>query len=166
VTRLDDEVLRIARERAVARCADHTYRVRPDRQRGRRISRETRMALYGVDPSFKCRWERSSERRFMAEPCLMQCACAMRASGGDGRQHATLNRRWTRHHVNGGFRCPTAIHDIAAAGTFSTIADIEMRWVLRQQCGGLLTVGASSSRTAASCISELTLSTQYRLLCC
>jgi hypothetical protein len=41
----------------------------------------------------------------------------------------------------------------------SAIADIEMRWVLRQQCGGLLTAAASSSQTAASCISEFTLPT-------
>ncbi|REG45569.1 hypothetical protein B0G80_9177 [Paraburkholderia sp. BL6669N2] len=44
----------------------------------------------------------------------------------------------------------------------SAFADIGVAWVLRQQCGGLLTVAASSSRTAASCISELTLPTH----CC
>jgi hypothetical protein len=43
--------------------------------------------------------------------------------------------------------------------SFSAIADIGESWVLRQQWGGLLTVAASSSRTAASCISELTLPT-------
>jgi hypothetical protein len=42
----------------------------------------------------------------------------------------------------------------------SAIADIGASWVLSQQCGGLLTVAASRSRTAASCISELTLPTQ------
>ena len=48
----------------------------------------------------------------------------------------------------------------AAVGRFSAFADIGAGRVLRQQCGGLLTVAASSSRTAASCISELTLPTQ------
>jgi len=42
----------------------------------------------------------------------------------------------------------------------SAIAVIGAGRVLRQQCGGLLTVAASSSRTAASCISELTLPTR------
>ena len=32
-----------------------------------------------------------------------------------------------------------------------------MGWVLRQQCGRLLTMATSSSRTAVSCIGELTL---------
>jgi hypothetical protein len=41
----------------------------------------------------------------------------------------------------------------------SAIADIGAVWVLRQQCGGLLTVAALSSWTAASCICEPTLST-------
>ncbi|SKC64377.1 hypothetical protein SAMN05446934_1315 [Paraburkholderia hospita] len=39
----------------------------------------------------------------------------------------------------------------------SAIVDIGAGRVLLQQCGGLLTVTASSSRTAASCISEFTL---------
>jgi len=47
-------------------------------------------------------------------------------------------------------------------GCCSAIADIGESWVLRQQWGGLLTVAASSSRTAASCISELTLPTLNR----
>ncbi|MGF6810879.1 hypothetical protein OKW30_006071 [Paraburkholderia sp. Clong3] len=41
----------------------------------------------------------------------------------------------------------------------SAIADIGVVSVVRQQCGGLLTVAASSSRTAASSVSELTLPT-------
>ncbi|MGF7000469.1 hypothetical protein P3T25_008861 [Paraburkholderia sp. GAS32] len=44
----------------------------------------------------------------------------------------------------------------------SAIADIEASWVLRQQCVRLLTVVASSSRTAASYIGELTLPTLGR----
>jgi hypothetical protein len=44
----------------------------------------------------------------------------------------------------------------------SAIADIGADGALRQQCGGLLTMAASSNPTAASCISELTLSTHYR----
>jgi len=43
----------------------------------------------------------------------------------------------------------------------SAIADIGVGWVLRRQCGGLLTVVASSSWTAASRVSELTLPTHY-----
>jgi hypothetical protein len=46
------------------------------------------------------------------------------------------------------------------AGESSAFADIEAGWVLRQQCGGLLTVAASSSRTADFRASELTLSTR------
>jgi hypothetical protein len=42
----------------------------------------------------------------------------------------------------------------------SAIADVGADWVRRQQCGELLTVAASSSQTAASCISELTLPTR------
>jgi hypothetical protein len=49
--------------------------------------------------------------------------------------------------------------EFVATGALSAIADIEAAWVLRRQCGGLLTVEASSTRTAASCISEFTLST-------
>jgi hypothetical protein len=45
----------------------------------------------------------------------------------------------------------------------SAIADIGAGWVLRQQCYGLLTVAASSSPTAASCIYELTLPTRCSL---
>ena len=44
-------------------------------------------------------------------------------------------------------------------GSISAIADVGAGRLLRQQCGGLLTVAASSSRMAASCISELTLPT-------
>jgi len=44
----------------------------------------------------------------------------------------------------------------------SAISDIGVGWVLRRQGGGLLTVAASSSWTAASCISELTLPTRQR----
>jgi len=46
----------------------------------------------------------------------------------------------------------------------SAFADIGVGWVLRRQCGGLLTVAASSSWTAASRISELTLPTLCRHL--
>jgi hypothetical protein len=49
-------------------------------------------------------------------------------------------------------------------GASSAFADIGAGWVLRQQCGGLPTVAASSSETAGSCISELTLSTPCRRL--
>jgi hypothetical protein len=41
----------------------------------------------------------------------------------------------------------------------SAFAVIGVGRVLRQQCSGLLTVAALSDSTAASCISELTLST-------
>jgi hypothetical protein len=52
----------------------------------------------------------------------------------------------------------TAISGPVASGKLSAGADIEVGWVLLPQCGGLLTVAASSSRMVASCISELTLS--------
>src|SRR5579864_1384008 len=47
-----------------------------------------------------------------------------------------------------------------SSGGSSAFADIGAGRVLRQQCGGLLAVAASSSRTAASCSSELILPTQ------
>ena len=47
------------------------------------------------------------------------------------------------------------------SGWKSAIADVEAGWVLCQQCRGLLSVAASSNRTAASCISELTLPTHF-----
>jgi len=46
--------------------------------------------------------------------------------------------------------------------TSSAGAVIGVGWVLRQQCGGLLTVAASSSWTTASRIGELTLPTLCR----
>jgi hypothetical protein len=52
-------------------------------------------------------------------------------------------------------------HQLSDAGN-SAFAVVGVGRVLRQQCGGLLTVAALSSRTAASCSGELTLPT----LCC
>jgi hypothetical protein len=68
-------------------------------------------------------------------------------------------------HSNVGYAQIPDIEVQTRSGKSSAIADIEMRWVLRQQCGGLLTVAASSRRTAAFCISELTLSTRYCRSC-
>jgi hypothetical protein len=44
----------------------------------------------------------------------------------------------------------------------SALAVTGLGWVLRQQCGGLLTMAASSDPTAASSIYELTLRTRKR----
>ena len=63
----------------------------------------------------------------------------------DRLKTTTLSRHWNRHEVNGRFQGPTAIREFAVAGTLSANADIEADRVLRQQCGGLLTVAASSS---------------------
>jgi hypothetical protein len=51
---------------------------------------------------------------------------------------------------------------VSSNGSPSAFADIGADGVLRQQCAGLLTVTALSARTAASCISELTLPTLRR----
>src|SRR5260370_8700973 len=65
----------------------------------------------------------------------------------------------TRRAFNGSFQGTTAVCVVVSAGKYSAFADIGAGRILRQQFGGLLTVAASSSRTAASCISELTLPT-------
>jgi hypothetical protein len=59
------------------------------------------------------------------------------------------------------FQGETANRPLKSLGRSSAIADGEAAWLVGQQWGGLLTVTASSSRTAASCIGELTLSTLY-----
>jgi hypothetical protein len=46
-------------------------------------------------------------------------------------------------------------------GKSSAFAVIRVDWVLCQQCHGLLTVAASSSPMAASCVHELTLPTHH-----
>ena len=62
----------------------------------RRPSTGSPIVRFGVvKETFEWLSHRTGERLEVVEPCLMQCACAVRASGGDGRQHATLKRHST-----------------------------------------------------------------------
>jgi hypothetical protein len=62
---------------------------------------------------------------------LAEWAAIDRSASGRSRLTSTLNRRWSRHHVNGRFRGPTAIRESAAAGTLSAIADVRLSAVVR-----------------------------------
>jgi hypothetical protein len=57
--------------------------------------------------------------------------------------------------------CSGFLRQCRMSDSISALAVVEAVSVVRQQCDGLLTVVASSSRTAASSVSELTLSTRY-----
>jgi hypothetical protein len=57
--------------------------------------------------------------------------------------------------------CSGFLRQCRMSDSTSDLAVVEAVSVVRQQCDGLLTVVASSSRTAASSVSELTLSTRY-----
>ena len=70
--------------------------------------------------------------------------------------------RPSRKSANGGKGRRTALYFTSTIGGFLGFAVVGAGWVLRQQCRGLPTVAASSSETAGSCISELTLSTLNR----
>ncbi len=73
----------------------------------------------------------------------------------------TRCRHSPRLCVNDPSQSPMGVRSCMVGCRFSALAAIGTGRVLRRQYGGQLTMAASSNSTAASCISELTLSTLY-----
>jgi hypothetical protein len=115
----------------------------------------------GVNRDFPVAADRLAVITLVITAALAVCPRRPRADTGAGRSRPVrLAGRVAPRRSR--FRGPTVFRKSEAGGRFSAFADIEAGWVVRQQCGRLLTMAASSNPTAASCISELTLSTQCR----